>query len=111
MDFLFCFSNAFDVRIIIDVCVAPLNYLTNEGNGAIEMQHNNNIVYQSWPILLWTVSFVIRMFTSFRCFKSMPLLNRSKYIYIPLLLKALSNRVPPQVSLFHPLSSSSSHLS
>ena len=81
MDFLFCFSNAFDVRIIIDVCVAPLNYLTNEGNGAIEMQHNNNIVYQSWPILLWTVSFVIRMFTSFRCFKSMPLLNRSKYIY------------------------------
>ena len=110
MDLLFCFSNAVNVRIIIDVCVAPLNYLTNEGNGAIEMQHNN-IAYQSWPILLWTVSFVIRMFTSFCCFKSMPLLNRSKYIYIPWLLKALCNRVPPHVSLFHPLSSPSSHLS
>ena len=28
--------------ILIDVCVC-LNYLTCEKNGAIEMQHNNNI--------------------------------------------------------------------
>ena len=42
MDVLICFSNAFNVRIIIDVCVrAPLNYLTSERNGAIEMQDNN----------------------------------------------------------------------
>ena len=38
MDVLICFSNAFNVRIIIDVCV-PFNYLTRERNGAIEMQH------------------------------------------------------------------------
>ena len=38
---LFFFSNAFNVIIRIDVCVCgvPLNYLTSERNGAIELHH------------------------------------------------------------------------
>ena len=40
MDIVF-FSNAFNVKIIIDVCV-PLNYLTSAINGATEMLHNHN---------------------------------------------------------------------
>ena len=37
------FSNAFNVFHNSYCCVGvPLNYLTCEKNGAIEMQHNNN---------------------------------------------------------------------
>ena len=40
--------------ILIDVCV-PLNYLTCEKNGALDMQHNNNNTLVSSLTFAWRV--------------------------------------------------------